>query len=288
MVSWVLLPIQWAGPKAQRPNTSKRPKAQRENLNQAPKSHTKRATSLDQAINRGRAKERANQSVPLLQKGPPEIQHVQEASESVQLFLWYISVWHFCQLTSVFDPLSGAIFSQGKSFPITHRHTGICSSRVGHLCPPPHQGQAGAGWHSQFVFVYSLPLAAASFHSLSLWVGKAALICLCYEISLKHCAFHSVSTCLPWRSQKIFLICCLARLPPTPPFCLWVGFPWTWVFSCFPVTSAPTYTVTTRPSETLYIHLGEKWGFTLKAVTVTRIKERRWGHLGSRIELLGD
>ena len=99
-----------------------------------------------------------------------------------------------------------------------HPGWGICA-------PPPHQGQAGAGWHSQFVFVYSLPLAAASFHSLSLWVGKAALICLCYEISLKHCAFHSVSTCLPWRSQKIFLICCLARLPPTPPFCLWVGFP---------------------------------------------------------------
>ena len=32
-----------------------------------------------------------------------------------QLFLWCVSVCNFCQFPSVFDPLSAAIFSQGKS-----------------------------------------------------------------------------------------------------------------------------------------------------------------------------
>ena len=67
---------------------------------------------------------------------PPQIPCAQEASGSVQLFLQCISVHHFCQLLGVVDPLSAATFNQGKSSPATHRHTGICPSRVGHPSGP--------------------------------------------------------------------------------------------------------------------------------------------------------
>ena len=70
---------------------------------------------------------------PLLFKDPPEIPHVQEANGCPVSPTVRQRPLYFCQLPSVFDPISAAIFSQGKSFPTMHLlHTCICSSSVGH------------------------------------------------------------------------------------------------------------------------------------------------------------
>ena len=51
----------------------------------------------------------------------PHFPHVEWFPISIQLFLWCISVHHFCQSPSVFDPFSPAIFRKGK---VSQPHTG--------------------------------------------------------------------------------------------------------------------------------------------------------------------
>lgn len=157
--------------------------------------------------------------MPLLLKvPPPQIPCAQEASGSVQLFLQCISVHHFCQLLGVVDPLSAATFNQGKSSPATHRHTGICPSRVGHPSGPC-SSQPSTIWAPlptpavlpvtlpQHVLTVKLSLFKVcprqqppSVCSPSLQV---VLYCLCYAMCLKPHAF-SICTLSPLENTWYF------------------------------------------------------------------------------------
>ena len=99
------------------------------------------------------------------------------AWSNIQLFLWCISVHHFCQLPSVFDPLLAAIFSQGKS---SQWCTGI---QRGHPPPAIMSGCTVSQFHAQFSPGSSL------FSFRKSWL----LTCLCYVMCLKCCTFLSVS-----------------------------------------------------------------------------------------------
>ena len=109
---------------------------------------------------------------------------------NIWLFLWCLSVCHFCQLPSVSDSLSAAIFSQGKSslwYMGNWVHT-IPTAQAGsvwapHLWPPHIRSHsAGACSHNQ---VHNF----APGSSLLPFRMAGLLICLCYAICLKHCTF---------------------------------------------------------------------------------------------------
>ena len=99
----------------------------------------------------------------------------------IRPFLWYVSVCHFCQLPSLFDPLSSAILSQGKS-------SQWCTG--GHPLLTTSLDSAHSHSHK-----HNSPWAAAFFSS-----GRYGwlLICLCMQCALKHCTF------------------CYVGRPPTP------------------------------------------------------------------------
>ena len=91
--------MQGAGPEAQK---IQMPTAQREKELAPSSKESLRAKHMCVYVWEG---DREPSSTLYFKKGPPKYPHAQEAGGSDQLFPWCISVCHFGELHSVFDPL---------------------------------------------------------------------------------------------------------------------------------------------------------------------------------------